>query len=238
MKSIEDLNVKIYSDGAKLEDFLEMKKLGFIKGYTTNPTLMKKAGVCHYEKFIKSILPIVEQKPISFEVIADEFDQMKCQALKLAGYGQNIYVKIPIMNTKGKSSVPLIAELTGLGVKLNITAIMTLKQVAEVTEVLENGSPAYVSVFAGRIADSGRDPIPTMRAAAQLCHRSEAVELIWASSREVLNVFQAEQADCDIITVTPEIIAKFKKINYNLDDFSHDTVEMFYTDAVSSGLSL
>ena len=232
------MKVKIYSDGARLEDFIEMKKLRFIKGYTTNPTLMKKAGISDYEQFIRDVLPVVGSAPISFEVIADEFEQMKRQGLKLSGYGQNIYVKIPIMNTKGESSVPLIKELTGMGVKLNITAIMTLEQVAEVTKALENGSPAYVSVFAGRIADSGRDPLPVMKAAAQLCHRLKDVELIWASCREVLNVFQAEQADSDIITVTPEIIAKFKKINYDLFDFSHDTVEMFYCDAVSSGLNL
>lgn len=238
MKTVNDLQVRIFCDGAKLEDFRRMKEVPFIKGYTTNPTLMKKAGVSDYESFIKAVLPMVEDMPVSFEVIADEFDEMKRQAIKLSSYGNNVYVKIPIMNTRCESSIPLIGELTHKGIKLNITAIMTLKQVGELAEVLKDGVATFVSVFAGRIANTGRDPVPIMKQAKELCKDIEGAELLWASSRELLNIFQAEETGCDIITVTPDIIAKLTYIDYDLDRFSHDTVKMFYEDAVSSGLTL
>lgn len=238
MKTINDLQVKIFCDGAKLDDFKKMKEIEFIKGYTTNPTLMKRAGVSDYESFIKEVMPIVENTPVSFEVIADEFDEMKRQALKLSGYGDNVYVKIPIMNTKCESSLALIDELTHEGVNLNITAIMTLEQVGDLAKVINGGATVFVSVFAGRIANTGRDPVPIMKEAKKLCKDLENAQLLWASSRELLNIFQAEEADCDIITVTPGIIDKIKFIGYDLYRFSHDTVKMFYDDAASSGFNL
>lgn len=238
MKTIEELNVKIFCDGARLEDFKKMKSVPFIKGYTTNPTLMKKAGIVDYEKFIKTITPVVTDKPLSFEVIADDFDEMKRQAIKLNSYAPNIYVKIPITNTKSQSSIPLIEQLTKEGIKLNITAIMTLKQVDQLVKVLKDGAPAFVSVFAGRIANTGRDPVPIMKQAKQFCKEHKGVELLWASSRELLNIFQAEDIGCDIITVTPDIIKNLKYVGYDLAEFSLDTVKMFYKDALSSRLTL
>ncbi len=238
MKKIEDLKIKIFSDGAKIDDFKSMSTLSYIKGFTTNPSLMKKAGITDYESFIKEVLPIAGDKPISFEVIGDDFEEMKRQALKLSRYGSNIYVKIPSMNTKGESSVPLIGELIKNGVKVNVTAIMTIKQVNELVPVLISGIPTVVSVFAGRIADTGIDPVPIMKEIKGVLSKLKDVELLWASPRELLNIYHAEEADCDIITVLPEILKKLNLVGYDLHRFSLDTVKMFYNDAVSSGFSL
>jgi len=238
MKRIEDLKIKIFCDGAKKEDFISLGKLPYIKGFTTNPTLMKKAGVTNYEKFVDEILPIVGDKPISLEVISDDFPEMKRQALKLSSLGENVYVKIPIMNTKAEPSIRLISELIKQGVQLNITAIMTLGQVQDLSEVLISGVPTVVSVFAGRIADTGVDPIVFMKKAHSVLKSKKGAELLWASPRELLNIFQAEETGCDIITVLPEILNKIRLVGYDLHKFSVDTVKMFYNDAVSSGLEL
>ena len=238
MSSLEELRVKIFSDGARLEDLEELNEVPYIKGFTTNPTLMKMAGVSDYYDFLKRALSIVSEKPISFEVISDEFKEMREQALELSGYGDNVYVKIPITNTGGERSRPWMVDLSSRGVNITPTAGMTLKQVEGVSEVLAGGSEAIVSVFAGRIADTGVDPVPIMRKARGLLKDLENAELLWASSRELLNVFQAEDAGCDIITVTPELLAKQKVVGHDLGEFSLDTVKMFYRDAVSSGFKL
>lgn len=235
MKTIQDLRVKIFSDGAKIEDFKSLSTQSFVKGFTTNPSLMNKAGVKDYAKFIEEVLPIVKEKPISFEVFADDFKEMKRQALKLNGLGGNIYVKIPITNTKGESSLALIQELARGGVKVNVTAILTLDQVAQVATVLQAETPSVVSVFAGRIADTGIDPIPVMKKAKAILKDLRQAELLWASSRELLNIFHAEESGCDIITVPPDLLKKLNFVGYDLKQFSLDTVKMFYTDAVSSG---
>lgn len=235
MKTIQDLRVKIFSDGAKIEDFKALSAQAFVKGFTTNPSLMNKAGVKDYAQFIEEVLPIVKEKPISFEVFSDDFKEMKRQALKLRGLGGNIYVKIPITNTKGESSLPLIKELTHGGMKINVTAILTLKQVEQVAAVLHAETPSVVSVFAGRIADTGIDPIPVMKQSKALLKSLLRAELLWASSRELLNIFHAEEAGSDIITVPPDLLKKISFIGYDLKQFSLDTVKMFYTDAVSSG---
>lgn len=238
MKKIEDLKVKIFCDGANIEDFRSLGKMSFIKGYTTNPSLMRKAGVTDYGEFVREILPIIEKKPISFEVISDEFTEMKRQAVKLSQFAGNIYVKIPITNTRAESCVPLIKDLLGGGVKINVTAIMTLKQIEELIPALKSKTPAIVSVFAGRIADTGIDPIGFMKKAKMLLNELKNVELLWASPRELLNIFHAEEARCDIITVLPEILKKIHLVDYDLSKFSLDTVKMFHDDAKSSGLSL
>lgn len=238
MKRIEDLRVKIFSDGANIDDFKELGKLPYIKGFTSNPTLMKKAGITDYVSFIEEVLPIIEGKPISFEVIGDEFNEMKRQAKKLSSFSNNIYVKIPIMNTKGESSVPLISELVKSGVKVTVTAILDLRQVENVAKVLDTKTSAIVSVFAGRIADTGIEPVPIMKQAKEILKDLPNVELLWASPRELLNIFQADEVGCDIITVLPNILRKLRLVGYDLWEFSLDTVKMFYNDAILSGLKL
>jgi len=238
MGKIDELRVKIFSDGANVEDFKRLRDIPYIKGYTTNPTLMKKAGVTDYEGFIKEVLPIVNGRPISLEVISDEFAEMRKQAIRLSGFGDNVYVKIPITNTKGESSISLVDDLTHSGVKVNVTAILALEQVEKVAKVLTDGEPAVVSVFAGRVADTGVDPVPLMKEARGLLVDCPNAELLWASPRELLNIFHAEKAGCHIITVLPEILDKLHLAGYDLMEFSLDTVKMFYNDAVKSGLSL
>jgi transaldolase len=238
MKKIEDLRVKLYTDGAEIADFKKFAKVPYIKGYTTNPSLMKKAGVKDYEKFVAEVMPLVADRSVSFEVIADDFAEMKRQALKLTAIATNVYVKIPVMNTRRESSAPLVAELSHRGVKLNVTAIMTLEQVREVGKALAGGAPSIVSVFAGRIADTGLDPVPVMRQAKALLAGVRGAELLWASPRELLNLFQADEAGCDIITVQPSILDKIPLVGYDLTNYSHDTVKMFYNDATSSGFKL
>jgi len=234
IKKIEDLKIKIFSDGADKKDMLEMNSKTFIKGLTTNPSLMKKAGVKDYEIFAKDILSIIKEKPISFEVFSDDFNEMERQAMKITSWADNVYVKIPITNTKKESSKELIKRLAEKKVKLNITAIMTLDQVKTVVSVLNDKIPSIVSVFAGRIADTGRDPIPLMKNCLKEMQINKNSELLWASSRELLNIFQANEIGCHIITVSKEIINKLRLVNYNLDEYSLDTVKNFYKDALDA----
>lgn len=238
MKTIKDLKIKIFLDGATIEDFERFGDLYYIKGFTTNPTLMKKAGVVDYDNFMRETLLLVKGKAISFEVISDDFNQMRAQAIKLSKLGKNVYVKIPVTNTKRESSVSLIDDLMQQGIKINVTAIMTLKQIEDLAKVLPKKTPLIFSVFAGRIADTGIDPAPIFEQGRKILDGFKNVELLWASPRELLNIFQAEEAGCDIITVSPEILAKFHLVGYNLNSFSLDTVRQFYNDAVSSGLKL
>ena len=219
MKKIEDLKVKIFSDGADKKDMLEMNSETFIKGLTTNPTLMKKAGIKDYELFAKDILSTIKEKPISFEVFSDDFDDMERQAMEITSWADNVYVKIPITNTKKESSKELIKRLAEKKVKLNITAIMTLDQVKTVLSVLDNKVPSIISVFAGRIADTGKDPIPLMKECLTEMKINPKSELLWASPREVFNLIQAENCDCHIITMTPSLIEATKDIGKNLDQY-------------------
>jgi len=231
--------IKLYCDGADRATMLEMAKNPWIQGLTTNPTLMKKAGVKDYRSFCQDILAHITDKPISFEIFADEFSQVKRQALEIASWGKNVYVNIPITNTEGQSMLPLCQELAQQGVKLNVTALLTLPQVAETCAALKGGAPSIVSVFAGRIADTGRDPVPTMRAALELCRGAgKTVELLWASTREVLNVMQAQEAGCDIITVPGDLLKKLNMVGKDLTQLSLETVRMFKSDADAAGYTL
>ncbi|HET7711183.1 MAG TPA: transaldolase [Thermoanaerobaculia bacterium] len=209
-----------------------------IKGFTTNPTLMRKCGVNDYVAFAREALAAAGGLPISFEVFADEFDEMERQAEKISAWGEGVYVKIPITNTRRESAIPLIRRLSSAGVKLNVTAVLPLEQVHEVVGALDGRTPAIVSVFAGRIADTGRDPVPLMREAAAIVHQKPLAQLLWASPRELLNIFQADQCGCDIITVTPDILKKLSLVGRSLDDLSLDTVKMFYEDAAAAGYRL
>jgi transaldolase len=239
MTSLTDLKVHIYADGADKAGILDLYNKPFIKGLTTNPTLMKKAGIKDYEAFARDILKTVTAKPISLEVFSDEFAEMKRQALKIAGWGRNVYVKIPITNSRGESSLPLIRELAEQEVQINITAILTLAQVRDVAAALNPAVPSVVSVFAGRIADTGRDPMPLMRASRALLEEQPRAELLWASVREVLNIFQAEESGCQIVTVPHDILGKAAKLlDMDLNALSLDTVKMFARDAADAGYSL
>ena len=233
--SAQQLKTKIFADGADLYSMVKMNGDPLIAGFTTNPTLMKKAGVEDYERFARAVLEEVREKPISFEVFSDEFPEMREQARKIALWGTNVYVKIPITNTRGASSANLIGELAAEGIKLNVTAVFTLEQIEAVLPALVAGTPSYVSVFAGRIADSGRDPVALMSEAVDLLRPHSHVELIWASPREVLNVVQADEVGCDIITVTWDILKKLNLLGKDLNEFSLDTVKMFYADACAAG---
>ena len=232
------LQIKLFSDGADLVDMQRLANLPYIKGLTTNPTLMTQAGINNYENFAKEVLLFLKEKPISFEVFSDEFDDMERQANKIAGWGDNIYVKIPVTNTQGVSSAALVKRLASNVVKLNVTAILTLEQVNTIHDALSPDTPAIVSVFAGRVADTGRDPIPIMSAAKTLLADQPKTELLWASPREVLNIIQADQSGCDIITATPDILKKLSKLDYDLERFSLDTVRMFYDDAKKAKYTL
>lgn len=238
MKKVENLKVQIFADGADKVGMLEMYKKSFIKGLTTNPTLMKKAGIKDYEAFAKDILSEVKDKSISFEVFSDEIDEMEKQALKIATWGENVYVKIPVTNTKGIPTYSLIKKLSDNGVKVNVTAIMTLEQVRDVVLSLNSNVPSYVSVFAGRIADTGVDPVPLMSAAVKITSLKSKAEVIWASPRELLNIFQADEIGCQVITVTNDILKKLELVDYDLSSYSLDTVKMFYNDASAAGYSL
>lgn len=239
MLNLNTLKIQIYADGADRAGILDLYAKPYIKGLTTNPTLMRKAGIADYEAFAKDILQTVTAKPISLEVFADEFPEMKRQALKIAGWGPNVYVKIPITNTRAESAAPLIRELAAEGVKLNITAILTLAQVRGVAAVLNPQVPSVVSIFAGRIADTGVDPMPLMRESRQLLATHPRAELLWASVREVLNIVQAEQCGCAIVTVTHDILAKAaKQLGTDLTALSLDTVKMFANDATAAGYKL
>lgn len=239
MKSLNDLKIQIYADGADKAGILELYAKPYIKGLTTNPTLMNKAGIKDYEAFSKDILKTVTAKPISLEVFTDDLVDMKRQALKIASWGSNVYVKIPITNSVGLSCIPLVKELAQQGVKLNITALLTLAQVRDVAAVLNPNVPSVVSIFAGRIADTGVDPMPIMRAAGSLLEGQPKAELLWASVREVLNILQAEESGTKIVTVPHDILAKAAKmLGTDLTALSLDTVKMFAKDAAAAGFRL
>jgi transaldolase len=231
--------IKIFADGASLPEMLESARNPRIRGFTTNPTLMRKAGVSDYKAFALEVLRAITDKPISFEVFADDFPEMLRQAREIRTWGTNVYVKIPITTTRGESAVDVVRELAHDAVKLNVTAICTLDQVRETAAALGGGAPSVISVFAGRIADTGRDPVPLMRDALAVCRAADPrIELLWASPREVLNIVQAAEVGCDIITVTSDLLKKVELFGKDLGEFSLDTVKMFHRDATSAGYSL
>jgi transaldolase len=238
LKSVNDLQVKIFADGADRAGMLEMYRKPYIKGFTTNPTLMRKAGVADYKAFALDVLQAIPDRPVCFEVFADEFGEMERQAREIAAWGSNVYVKVPITNTRREPAYDLIRRLSHAGVKLNITAMMPLAQVREVAASVAGGAPCFVSVFAGRIADTGRDPVPLMAAAVELLRPTPNAELLWASPRELLNIFHADAIGCHIITVTNDVLNKIELIGKDLDEFSLDTVKMFYNDARQAGYTL
>jgi len=237
-RSLVDLSVKIFADGADKVGMLELYRNPLIKGFTTNPTLMRRAGVSDYRAFAHEILAAIPDRPISFEVFSDEFDEMERQALEISSWGDNVYVKIPITNTRGESSCDLVRRLSRAGVKLNVTAMLALDQVRDISQCLAERSSNFVSVFAGRVADTGHDPVPLMAAAVELLRPYPNLELIWASSRELLNIFQADAIGCHIITVTHDILRKLPLVGKDLHEYSLDTVRMFYNDAQQTGYSL
>ncbi|MEO7142314.1 MAG: transaldolase [Bryobacteraceae bacterium] len=232
------LKIKLFADGADKTAMLELYRNPLIQGFTTNPTLMRKAGIANYEAFARDILQSIPDRPISFEVFADEFDEMERQARRIAGWAENVYAKIPVMNTRRQPAYDVVRRLSHSGVKVNVTAMLTLPQVRDVAAALDGGAPAYSSVFAGRIADTGRDPLPLMAAAMELIHPYPNIEMIWASPRELLNIFQADSIGCHILTATPDVLKKLALVNKDLDDYSLDTVKMFFDDAAKSGFTL
>jgi transaldolase len=238
MTVIDDLDVKIFADGADLDAILALAADKRVSGFTTNPTLMWKAGLTDYEEFAKRLLERITAHPISFEVFADDADEMRRQALKISEWGENVYVKIPVTTTKSESMAPLVRELSEGGVKVNVTALFTTAQVELITAAVKDGAPSYISVFAGRIADAGIDPMPIMGRAVQIMLDAPGSELIWASPREVLNVVQADQVGCHIITVTHDLLKKLDLLGKDLMQFSLETVQMFHRDAVAAGFSL
>jgi transaldolase len=238
MKAVKDLKVKLFADGADKAGMLEMYKNPLIEGFTTNPTLMRKAGVTDYQSFALDVLRAIPDKPISYEVLSDEFGEMERQAKLISSWGENVYVKIPVTNSLGQSSLPLIKKLVQAKVKQNITALTTLSQVRDVVADLAEGPPAYISVFAGRVADTGLDPIPMMAAAVELMRPYPNLQLIWASPRELLNVFQADAVGCHIITATNDILKKLPLVGKDLTQFSLETVQMFKNDAEAAGFKL
>ena len=235
---ITKLGVKVFADGAELDQIAEMAANPMISGFTTNPTLMRKAGVSDYTAFARDALAVVGGKPISFEVFADDLPTMGAQAREIASWGDNVFVKIPITNTKGDTAVPLVQELSAEGVQVNVTAMFTRQHVEDVTDALDAGTAAVVSVFAGRIADTGIDPVPLMRDFKQIVSAKPRAELLWASPREVLNLVQADETGCDIITMAGDQLAKLSSLGKDLDRFSLETVEMFYKDAQASGFDI
>ncbi len=238
MPSLSDLRVKIFADGADKAGMLEMYRQPHIQGFTTNPTLMRKAGISDYEAFGRDIVRAIPDRPISFEVFSDDFAEMERQAGHIATWGENVYVKVPVMNTKGESAAPLIRRLARAKVQLNVTAVFTLGQVQEICAALAGQAPAVVSVFAGRLADSGVDPMPLMSAARQIVGLYDNIELLWASTREMLNLFQADATGCHIITVTNDILKKLDNVGKDARLFALETVKMFYNDAQKAGFTL
>jgi transaldolase len=230
-----DLKVKLFADGADKAAMLDLYRNPLIKGFTTNPTLMRKAGIADYEAFARDILSEIRDRPISLEVFADQFDEMERQARLITTWGPNVYVKIPVTNTRRESAADLVHRLSHDGIRLNITAILTLEQVSTIVAALAGGAPSNVSIFAGRIADTGRDPVPVMAKAVEMLAPHPGMELIWASPRELLNIFQADAIGCHIITATPDVLQKLALVGKDLDEYSLDTVKMFHTDAVKSG---
>jgi transaldolase len=238
MTSLAHLKVKLFADGADTASMLALNARPYIRGFTTNPTLMRKAGIANYRAFAREVIANIRDKPLCFEVLADELPAMERQALEIASWGDNVYVKIPITNTKRESCRPLLERLANRQVKLNVTAIMTLAQVQEILPALNPATASHVSVFAGRIADTGADPLPLMRKAAEMLRVNAKAELVWASSREIFNIFQADAAGCHVITVTNDILQKLPLVGHDLDEFSLDTVKMFYEDAQRAGYVL
>lgn len=238
MSSLKSLKVKLFADGADLGGIKEMAVNPLIKGFTTNPTLMRKAGITDYKAFALQVLGVVTDRPVSFEVFADDFPTMEKQAMEIASWGKNVNVKIPVTNTKGEFSRPLVKKLSAAGVQLNVTAIMTNTQVQSIADQLAPQTPAIVSVFAGRIADTGRDPLPLMADAVNILKSRPRAELIWASPRELLNIFQADEVGCHIITATNDILKKLSLVGKDLGAYSLETVEMFYRDATAAGFSI
>ena len=238
MRRLSDLKIKLFADGADKAQILKSQASPLIRGFTTNPTLMRAAGVKDYETFAREVLDIVKDRPISFEVFADDFYEMERQARKIAAWADNVFVKIPVTNTRRESSMELAGVLSHSGVKVNVTALLTLEQVRDAATALAGGAPSFISVFAGRIADTGRDPAPIMSAAAEIVSGHANMEIIWASPRELLNIFQANDAGCHIITVPDNILAKLESVGKDLSDFSLETVKMFHNDASRSGYQL
>jgi transaldolase len=238
MSPLEHLRIRIFADGADLASMLELHGRPYIRGLTTNPTLMRKAGVRDYRAFARDVLAAIKDKPVSFEVLADDFASMERQAVEIAGWADNVYVKIPVTNTRRESSSALIKRLAARQVKLNVTAITTLDQIRTILPALDPAIPSFVSVFAGRVADTGMDPVPLMARAVQMLSENPTAELMWASSRELLNVFQADSVGCGVITVTRDILDKLTLIGYDLAEYSLDTVKMFRDDAQAAGFSL
>ena len=238
MRSVSELKIKLFADGANKAQILQAQANPLIKGFTTNPTLMRGAGVKDYETFAREVLAAITDKPISFEVFADEFPEMERQAHKIAGWADNVYVKIPITNTRKEPSQELIRRLSHSGVKVNVTAILSLDQVRGASEALAGGASSVVSVFAGRIADTGLDPVPLMAEAVAWVSQHQGIELLWASPRELLNIFQANDIGCHIITATDSVLSKLKVVGKDLDKYSLETVQMFYNDAAQSGYQL
>lgn len=238
MPSVDQLKIKLFADGADFDSIIGLYKNPYIKGFTTNPTLMRKAGITDYEAFGRKILAAVPDRPISLEVFADDIEGMEAQARKLATWGPNVNVKIPVTNTKGEFTGCLINKLSKAGVELNITAILTAEQIKQVADALDANTPAIVSVFAGRVADTGVDPVPLMTEGLEILKSKPKAELLWASPRELLNVFQADSIGCHIITATPDVLAKLKLVGKDLTEYSLDTVKMFHTDATAAGYSI
>lgn len=238
MKRIADLKVKLFADGADRAEMLRHYANPLISGFTTNPTLMRKAGISDYEAFARDILAAIPDRPVSFEVFSDDFAEMERQAHKIANWGGKVYVKIPVTNTRGESSLPLIRRLSGAGIRLNVTALLTLEQVCSVSTALRNSSGAYISVFAGRIADTGCDPVPVMAEAVRILQMNPQLQLIWASPRELLNLFQADAIGCHVITATNDILKKLSIVGKDLTAYSLETVKMFHDDAASAGYSI
>lgn len=235
---IEDLKIAIYADGADINGMIEMHKKAYIKGFTTNPTLMKKAGVQDYVAFVRKAVEEIPDMPISFEVFADDFETMKKEAVILSGFGKNTFVKIPVTNSKGESSIELISELSKAGVRLNVTAVFTVEQAKKIIDVLADGTRNIISVFAGRIADAGTDPEMIVGQVAEICRQKPGTMSLWASCREVFNIIQAQRCGADIITVTNDLLAKLGNIGKNLESFSLETVQMFARDGKSLGFSI
>ena len=238
MKQVSDLGVQIFADGADLPGMLEMYRKPYIRGFTTNPTLMHKAGITDYRAFAHAVVAAIPDRPISFEVFADDPEEMERQAREIATWGSQVYVKIPITTTKGLALTPLVRRLSQDGVKVNVTAMMTLAQVHDVADAVQGGAPCCVSVFAGRIADTGRDPLPIMTEAVAILRPNPSAQLIWASPRELLNILQADSIGCQIITVTNDILKKLDLVGKDLDEYSLETVRMFHTDALRAGFTL
>jgi len=236
--SVDQLTIKIFADGADLKGMKEAAAQPLVKGFTTNPTLMRQAGITDYKQFALEVLKLIPDRPVSFEVFADDFPTMEAQGREIASWGSNVYVKVPVTNTKGEFAGPLMTRLAGAGIKLNVTAIMTNEQVKRVGAALAKDVPAIVSVFAGRIADTGRDPVPLMREAVSLLKDRPQAELLWASPRELLNIFQADEIGCHIITVTGDVIRKLALVGKDLDGYSLETVAMFYRDAQTAAFTI